>query len=188
MSYARRLHYSYADYLRALSDSEIKLEYCDGIIYAMAGGTPVHAELGANVIRLLGQALVGRCKVYTSDLKVRVDRSDLSTFPDATVLCGSLETSAIDPQAVVNPTLLVEVTSPSTEDSDRGDKLSHYKQLESLQGVLFVSHRAHRITLVERTGSVWLERDFRPGEEVRLPQLDVTLKVDEVYAGVALEG
>jgi Uma2 family endonuclease len=187
MSYARRLHYSYADYLQALADSEIKLEFCDGIIYAMAGGTPAHAELSANIIRLLGQALLGTCKVFTSDLKVRVERSDLSTFPDATVVCGSLAVSTLDPQAVVNPTVIVEVTSNSTEDSDRGDKLSHYKQLDSLNAVLFISHRTQRVTLIERQGSSWIESDHRSGEHVRISQPQLSFDVDAVYKEVALE-
>ena len=186
MSFARRLHYSYADYLRALADSEIKLEYCDGVIYAMAGGTPLHAELSANAIRLLGHALLGRCKVFTSDLKVRVESSDLSTFPDATVVCGPLETSAIDAHACINPSLLVEVTSDSTEDSDRGDKLSHYKQLASLRGVLFISHRTRRVTLVERQGTSWSEREHRQGEQVLIAEPQLSLSVDALYEGVTL--
>jgi Uma2 family endonuclease len=186
MSYARRLHYSYDEYLRALADSEIKLEYCEGIIYAMAGGTPVHAELSANVIRLMGQAFHGTCKVYTSDLRIRVEASDLSTFPDATVVCGPVKSSAIDANAVTNPTLLVEVTSNSTEDSDRGDKLSHYKQLASLKAVLFISHRMQRVTLVERHGEGWHEREHRSGEVVHLAEPRLTLSVDALYAGVTL--
>ncbi len=174
-------------YLSALAVSEIKLEYCDGIIYAMAGGTPSHAELSANVIRLLGQALLGgTCKVYTSDLKVRVERSDLSTFPDATVVCGPIKTSPIDSHAVVNPTLLVEVTSDSTEDSDRGDQLSHYKQIDSLKAVLFVSHRTPRVTLVERQGASWQEREHRMSEQVVVAEPNVTFSVGALYAGVAL--
>ncbi len=70
---------SYDDYLRALEQSEIKLEYCDGVIYAMAGGTPTHAELGANVVALLHERLKGQCKVHTSDLKVRIEATDLTT-------------------------------------------------------------------------------------------------------------
>ena len=136
MSTTRRVHHSYAEYLSLLEISHVKLEFCDGEIYAMAGGTPSHADLGASMTRLLGNALLGRCRVSSSDLKVRIEATDLTTFPDVSVVCGDRETAKIDPNAVVNPTLLVEVTSPSTEDYDRGEKLSHYKQLESLQAVL----------------------------------------------------
>ena len=93
-------------------------------------------------MRLVGNALLRRCSVYSSDLKVRIEATDFSTFPDAAVVCGNRELSSLDRNAVVNPTLLVEVTSPSTEDYDRGEKLSQYKQLPSLRAVLLVAHRS----------------------------------------------
>ena len=129
MSTAKRLHYDYADYLRSLEMSELKLEYCDGFIYAMAGGSPVHAQLSAATIVVLHRVLPKGCRLATSDMKVRVESTDLSTFPDVTVICGEARAAAIDENAVTNPTLIVEVTSKSTEDYDRGDKLSHYKQI-----------------------------------------------------------
>lgn len=187
MSSAKRLHYSYDEYLRVLADSSIKLEYCDGVIYAMAGGSIAHAALSAAVIRILGQLLHGNCIVFSSDLKIRVEASDLSTFPDASVLCGPQQTSPIDAHALTNPTLLVEVTSRSTEDYDRGDKLSNYKQIPSLKAVLFVSHRARSITLVERTASGWNERELRGGELVTIAEPAVTFAVDELYDGITLD-
>lgn len=186
MSTARRLHYSYAEYLAALEVSPLKLEYCDGEIYAMAGGSPEHADLAASAIRLLGNALQGRCRVSSSDLKVRIEASDLSTFPDVTVVCGKREVSTRDRNAVVNPTLLVEVTSASTEDYDRGEKLSHYKQCPSLCAVLFVSHRRPRVTVVSRAGSGWEQTEFRSGETLRLASPLLTLSVDALYEGVEL--
>jgi len=170
-----------------LERSEFKLEYGDGVIYAMAGGTITHAALGAAAARVLGQALAGTCRVFSSDLKVRIESSDLSTFPDLTIVCGPHETAAIDPHAITNPTLLVEVTSRSTEDYDRGDKLSHYKQLPSLRAVLFLSHRAIRLTIVERTERGWAEREARSGERVTIAQPKLEFDVDDLYAGIELE-
>lgn len=187
MSTAKRLHYTYDEYLRCLEVGELKLEYCDGVIYAMAGGTPAHAELSAVVIRVLGQTLLGRCRVYSSDLKVRVEASDLSTFPDVSVVCGDRLASARDANAIVNPSLLVEVTSRSTEDYDRGDKLSHYKQLPSLRAVLLVSHRSRRITCVVRTPKGWEERDYRSGESVRFDTPELEFAVDAIYDGIELD-
>lgn len=187
MSTAKRLHYGYDEYLRLLDESSIKLEYCDGVIYAMAGGSPAHAALAASFIRIAGQALAGRCTVYTSDLKIRVEASDLSTFPDVSVVCGPAQTSPRDANALTNPTLLVEVTSRSTEDYDRGDKLSHYKQLPSLRAVLFVSHRAVRVTIVERTANGWEEREVRGGEQVELRDPPLSFAVDDLYSSIALD-
>jgi Uma2 family endonuclease len=184
---ARRLHYSYEDYLRLLEVSNVKLEYCEGEIYAMAGGTPAHADLAASITRLLGNALQGRCRVSSSDLKVRIEETDLSTFPDVTVSCSDRRTSKKDSSAVINPTLLVEVTSRSTEDYDRGEKLNHYKQLDSLRAVIFVSHRKRQVSVVERTDDGFQESEFRSGDSVTLREPPCSFSVDELYEGVALE-
>jgi Uma2 family endonuclease len=187
MGTARRVHYRYDEYLSALEVSGVKLEYCEGEIYAMAGGTPTHADLAASMIRLLGNALVGRCRVSSSDLKVRIEATDLSTFPDVTVVCGERTVADIDPHAVTNPTVLVEVTSDSTEDYDRGEKLGHYKHLPGLAAVLFVSHRRPQVTLIERTAEGWQQREARAGEAVVLELPRLRFSVDELYAGVELD-
>jgi Uma2 family endonuclease len=184
---ARRLHYRYAEYLAALEVSGVKLEYCDGEIYAMAGGTPAHAELSASMTRLLGNALVGQCRVASSDLKVRIEATSLATFPDVTVVCGEREVAREDRNAVINPTLLVEVTSSSTEEYDRGEKLNHYKQCPTVSTVLFVSHEGPRITVVSRTARGWEERDHGPGEHVEVQNPRLSFSVDELYAGIALD-
>jgi Uma2 family endonuclease len=186
VSTARRLHHSYRDYLDALQHSNLKLEHCDGEIYALASGTPAHADLAASITRLLGNALVGQCRVSSSDLKVRIEATDLTTFPDVTVTCGERQRAQIDPNAIINPTLLVEVTSNSTEDYDRGEKLGHYKQLPSLMVVLFVSHRRAQVTAIVRSVDGWQEREFRSGENVVLENPKVSFSVDELYAGVEL--
>jgi len=157
---ARRVHHSYREYLELLELSSVKLEYCDGEIDAMAGGTPTHADLGA---------------------------SDLTTFPDVTVVYGERSTASIDRNAVVNPTLLVEVASSSTEGYDRGEKLSHYKQIASLVAVLIISHRRRQVTVVERSSHGWQQREARAGETVVIESLSLSLSVDELYAGVELD-
>ncbi|MDP3156844.1 MAG: Uma2 family endonuclease [Archangium sp.] len=187
MSTAKRLHYGYSDYLASLEMSELKLEYCDGVIYAMAGGTRAHAQLSAAVIVALHRVLPKSCLASTSDMKVRIEASDLSTFPDVSVVCGEPIMSSIDANALSNPTLLVEVTSKGTEDYDRGDKLSHYKQLPSLRVVLFVSHRKRSITRVQRTEGGWEEREFRAGEVVSVESPQLSFTVDEVYDGIVLD-
>ncbi len=188
MTPARHLHYSYEDYLRSLEQSELKLEYCAGVIYAMAGGTPTHAELGAAAISILRQALLGKCTVYTSDAKVRVEVTDFSVFPDVSVVCGERLVSAIDGNAIVNPTVLIEVTSRSTEEYDRGEKLRHYQRLPSLRAVLFISHRERQVSVVERSGAGWApERQVTAGQRVVLTEPAVSFSVDDLYAGVTLE-
>lgn len=98
-----------------------------------------------------------------------------------TVVRGERLVSPIDENAVVNPTIVVEVTSDSTEDYDRGEKLNHLQQCPSLRMVLFVSHRSPRVTSVTRRAS---GRDHGPGEQVLLDEWDARLSVDEIYAGI----
>jgi len=100
---ARRLHYTYAQYLALEEESPIRHEYLDGEIYAMAGGTPDHAALAASVISLLRPQLPRGCRLFTSDLRVRIAATGLSTYPDAAVIGGRTERSSDDGLAVVNP-------------------------------------------------------------------------------------
>jgi Uma2 family endonuclease len=154
----------------------------------MAGGTPTHAELGAAMIALLRPALIGTCSVHTSDAKVRVEASDFSAFPDVSVVCGERLVSPVDVNAIVNPTVLIQVTSRSTEDYDRGEKLSHYQRLPTLRAVLFISHREREVTVIERRQAGWVpERRVGPGQPGTRPRAESAPRVDDVYAGVTLE-
>lgn len=178
---ARGLHYTYAEYLSLEEEGSVRHEYLDGEIYAMAGGSPEHAALAAAVIRRIGRLPRG-CRIFTSDLRVRIAGTGLSTYPDAAVICGRALRAPDDPLAVVNPVLLVEVTSASTEDYDRGEKLKHYKSLPSVREVLIVSHRGPHLTLHRREPEGWLELQATRGETIELAALAARLSVDEVYA------
>lgn len=179
---ARRRNYTYAEYLVLEEGSSVRHEFFDGEIYAMAGGTPTHAALAASIIGLVRAQLRTGCRVYTSDLRVRIPETGLSTYPDVTVVCGQTIRAVDDPHAVTNPVLLVEVTSHSTEDYDRDEKLAQYQQLPSVQEVLIVSHR--RVELLchrrELDGN-WTARHAGAGETLALASVGATLIVDEVY-------
>ncbi len=174
------MHYTYADYLFLEEDSSVRHEYFDGEIYAMAGGTPDHAILAGSVIGILRELTRQTCRVGTSDLRVRTP-SGLSTYPDGTVICGATERAAEDPQAVTNPLILVEITSNSTEDYDRGEKLRHYQSIPSLREVLIVSHREPRITLYRREDNVWSSSEAVAGGEVSLQSIGGVIRVDDIY-------
>lgn len=158
--------FTFDDYLRVEEDSVIRHEFLDGRIWAMAGGTPAHARICANVIALLGVALgARRCAVFTTDLRIRVRATGLATYPDVSVICGQVELDLTDPKrhTALNPKLLVEVLSPSTEDYDRGEKLEHYQQIPSLEEVMLVSHDEHKIVVWRRSGSGWQATEHRDG-------------------------
>jgi Uma2 family endonuclease len=166
MSHLRReLHYTLAEYIVLQAHSSVKHEHLDGEIYAMAGGTPDHAALAAALLRSVGAALTPPCRFFSSDLRVYCAESGLTTYPDATIVCGPTERSAADKLAVTNPRALFEITSPSTEDYDRGAKLAHYKQIASVLAVIIVSHREKRVSRHARTtaDAEWTTTEFTSG-------------------------
>lgn len=173
--------YTFQEYLELEEVSRVRHEFLAGEIYAMAGGTPEHAAISAHITALLGPQLE-QCKIYSSDLRVRVLATGLATYPDVTLICGRSERDPESPTHVTNPTLIVEVKSRSTEEYDRGEKLEHYKQVPSLKTILLVNHRLPELEMWEREGSRWHSRKFGPGEVVRLTAVDASLSVDEVYA------
>ncbi|MBS2023305.1 MAG: Uma2 family endonuclease, partial [Deltaproteobacteria bacterium] len=181
-------HYTYDDYLRVEADSDVRHEFLNGEIFAMAGGTPEHAALGASLAFTVRSKLPANCKQFTSDLRIFIESSGLTTYPDSSVVCGPVARSSVDPLAITNPSILFEVTSPSTEEYDFGAKLNHYQTLPSLKAVVIVSHKAPLITVFARAGDAWERREARPGEQatVSTGELSLGLSVDEIYA--ALQG
>ena len=187
----RRLHtYDYAAYLEYESSSNVKHEYLDGEIYAMAGGTVEHAVIAVNVSSALSTQLRrGSCVVAGSDLKVRVLATGLATYPDVTVICGAVERDPQSRHVVLNPTLLVEVLSDCTEAWDTGEKLEHYKRIPSLRECVFVSHRERRVEVLTRAGGDrWTSRAAAPGEVLTLESVGCSLAVDDVYRNVEIAG
>jgi len=180
----RRVHHTLAEYLALEEESQVRHEFFAGEIYAMAGGTPDHAALAAAVLQLVGSALPRGCRAYTSDLRVRIESTGLSTYPDGAVVCGKTDRSREDPLAVVNPVLLVEVTSRSTEEYDRTTKLEHYQALPGVREVLIVSHREPWLALHRREGDGrWTCVEAKGGGSVNLACIGATLAVDDVYRG-----
>jgi Uma2 family endonuclease len=182
---AHRLHrYTYAEYVALEMISAEKHEFLDGEIYAMAGGSEEHSALAAEMVRVLGNAARdGRCRAHTSDLRIYVESVGLATFPDCSVVCGPLQQHEPSPKATaLNPTILVEVTSDSSEDYDRGLKLEYYRTIPTLREYVIVSHRERRI-VVERRGDdgEWTTRAALTGERIELSSLDAELIVDDIY-------
>lgn len=180
---ARRPHYSLKEYLIIEEMSGVRHEYLDGNIFAMAGGTPDHARICANLISLLSNRLEARpCAVFTSDVRVRVQATGLLTYPDVSVLCGRAERDAEDKNALINPIVLVEVTSPSTEAYDRGAKLDHYKRIPSLREVVLVDHAERRVEVWRRgEDERWAVEATAPAGTVHLAALGCELPLELIY-------
>lgn len=180
---AHSVRHSYHEYLVLEATSNTKHEYLAGQIYAMGGGTPEHAAVAGNVVALLNAQLRGRqCRVYTSDLRVRVLTTALATYPDVTVVSGQLELDPEDANTAVNPVVLVEVLSTSTEKYDRDDKFLHYRQIPSLRECVLVSHDSRHIEVRRRgQGDEWTTERWAAGQTAILASLPCQLAVDEVY-------
>lgn len=178
---------SYADYLAMERVSDVRHEWYNGRTYAMAGGTIAHGELASSMQRELGTlALACGCRVFSSDVKIRVLATGLATYPDASMICGPLRRDPADPDAITNPTLIVEVLSDSTEGYDRGEKARHYRQIPSLRDYVLVSQHEPRIEVYSREGDHWALRAVEAGEAIALTALVGALVVDRVYQGVEL--
>lgn len=175
--------FTYEEYLERERETGLKHEWLDGQIYAMSGGTPEHARLIMEVGYALRRGLdPTRCRAYSSELKVRIAATGLVTYPDVTVICGGVEADLTDPNAVLNPTVLVEVLSPRTEAYDRGEKWAHYQRLPSLQAYLLVEQMRPRLELFERVdGGVFAYRVAEAGERVHVKCLGIDLDVDALY-------
>lgn len=184
MSERARQLFSFDDYVMVEEMSPIKHEFLDGHVWAMAGGTPERAALAAKVASLLDRQLEGRpCRVFSSDLRVRVKATGLGTYPDVSVVCGRLEIDPDDPKkhTVTNPKVEVEVLSPSTADYDRSEKLSHYQQIPSVEEVVLVSHEARRIDVWRRVGSEWTRTAIEGEGVATLGSIACALALDDVY-------
>lgn len=173
------------EYLAIERAAPTKSEFYDGEMFAMAGGSPRHSRIGTNVAVEFGNKLRGKkCVPYNADLRILIERTGLFTYPDLSVVCGPLQFGAGD-DTVTNPTLLVEVLSPSTEAYDRGQKFIQYRQIPSLHEYLLVSQSEPLLELFSRQADgLWTLRQAAGDAELEIPSLGITVALAEIYAGV----
>jgi Uma2 family endonuclease len=175
-------------YLALDRAATLKSEYVDGHIVAMGGGSANHSRLKLALARIVGNQLAGSaCEAFDSDLRVRVDAGRYA-YPDLPVVCGGSRFEDAHDDTLLNPTALVEVLSPSTEATDRGEKWARYRQLASLRHYVLVSQDRPLIEVFTRAGDVWTFSDARGlAAEIRLEAVGVSLRLGEVYERVALD-
>jgi Uma2 family endonuclease len=166
-----------------------KHAYYRGEVFAMAGATREHNLIVFNTIVALGEKLRDRpCEAYPSDMRVRVPATGLYTYPDVSVVCGDpvFEDNVRD--TLLNPQILVEVLSPSTEAYVRGKKLANYRTLPSLREVLLIAQDEvlvdHYVRQPEQPGDGWLLRSLAAGTTITLASIGCALPVDDFYLKV----
>jgi Uma2 family endonuclease len=184
------LRYTPEQYLEMERQADTKSEYFGGEIFAMAGASESHNLIVTNVIREFSTQLRGRpCKTYPSDMKVEVGPSGLFTYPDVSVVCGEVRFRDERRDMVQNPTVIVEVLSPSTEAYDRGAKFAQYRRLLSLTDYLMVSPEEYRVEhFVRQPDNNWLLSEVTSGDEaVQIASLGCELPMWELYDRVEFE-
>jgi Uma2 family endonuclease len=188
MSTQPRRRYTLEEYFALELASDEKYEYFDGEVFNMSGGSRDHEQIIANCLVALRAALRGRpCRVYPSNLRVKVPSQPPYRYPDLTALCDAPSFEQIGGVDVLtNPSLIVEVLSPSTEGYDRGDKFSHYKSIESFAEYLLIAqHRPHATRFVKQANNLWAQEEFNDlGDTLRLATLDCELSLRDLYEGV----
>ena len=172
------------EYLAKERKAEYKSEYFNGEIYAMAGANRKHNKIVGNLTGLVWQHLKGKdCEFYPNDMRVFVPKTGLYTYPDLVVVCGEPKFQDKVFDTLLNPTLLVEVISESTESYDRGKKFQHYRSIESLQEYVLVSQDEAGIEKYIKQGSgFWvLSEAFGLDAKIKLDSIDCEIALSEVF-------
>lgn len=179
------------EYLAMEVDSAVKHEYFNGEIFQMAGASLPHFQICSNTNTSISSQLKGRdCRSGQSDLRITIPATGLFTYPDVIVFCGEPELlDETKPDTLLNPTLIVEVLSPSTAEYDRGPKFDHYKTIESLKEYVLVWQDKKRVArYTKRDDSSWVLTDFIGDEAIiELSSIDCTLLMDDIYDKVEIE-
>lgn len=179
------------EYLRMEESARTKHEFRHGRMIDMAGATTDHVRIATNLSRQIGNRLEGRpCEAYGSDLRVRINESGSYYYPDVTVVCGSVEYARPDRRTtIINPKVVIEVTSPSTEADDRGDKFNDYRRIGSLQEYVLISQERVQVeTFHRQPEGLWVigPTVTELNQSVKFRSLDIEISLSEIYARVEL--
>ena len=179
------------EYIASERKATLKSEYLNGEILAMSGASLVHARIIADIVTELNTQLRGQgCEVITNDMRVKTGPKGAYFYPDVVAFCGEpqFEDNVFD--TLLNPTLVIEVLSPSTEVYDRGEKFAHYQELTSLREYILVSQDRIRVEQYRLIKTQWVQKEFHEQEDVmplisigcELRLLDIYRRVPEVIA------
>jgi Uma2 family endonuclease len=177
------------DYLAFERKATTRHEYLNGQIVAMSGASFAHNFITVNIATHLNiQLMDGECRVATSDMRVKVTQTGSYVYPDVVVVCGEPRAEDDTFDTLLNPTLIVEVLSPSTEVYDRGEKFEHYQQIATLKEYILISQDKIRVEHYRRQEADWLQTEFQGLEEV-LPLLSVgcELRLQDIYRRVKFD-
>ena len=183
---ATTLTISVEDYLRMEEASDVRHEYHRGELFSMAGGTKNHGTLG-NAINGELYAICKHkpCRPYSGDVRIRIEAKGCFLYPEASVVCGPVETAKDDPNSIINPVLIAEVLSPGTEAYDRGEKFRLYRMLDSFQEYVLINQSRPLVEVFFRLGEVWEMRTYEGLDaQIELKSLSATILLSDLYQHV----
>jgi Uma2 family endonuclease len=175
-------------YLQMEEQSDIKHEYIDGEIYAMAGASDPHVTVAGNLFALIRSHVRGSdCRVYISDMKAQIEKANRYYYPDVMVTCD--ERDKENSGYKKNYCLIVEVLSESTERFDRGDKFADYQLVETLQEYVLINTKRRRVECFRRsTQGLWILQTYTPEEKLfELKSIGFEVRIEDLYEDVVFE-
>lgn len=191
MAVARQEIYSPAEYLAFDEKARTRHEYWNGEIYLMSGSTPKHNRITLNVVGALDRALAKRkapCTVYATDLRLRIEKANVYTYPDVMVICGKLEYDGNRQDVVLNPSVIVEISSDSTKRFDHTNKFAAYRLVPSLQAYVMVDQHSIFVECFQKdTSGQWIVQvyDALP-ESLQVNSLGVEIPLRAIYAQIEM--
>ncbi|MDF2187667.1 Uma2 family endonuclease [Paraflavitalea sp. CAU 1676] len=188
VSYSKRL-YTIEEYLESEARSDIKREYYQGELFAMAGVALPHNIITSNLQTSLGIGLKGKsCRPFGSDMRIHIPANTLFTYPDISIVCGTPQTLNNDDFNVLNPTVIIEVLSPSTKNYDRGNKFKLYRDILSLREYILVdSESVHIEDFAVNADNHWELQEYRTLEErLHLKGISLQIPLVEIYEDTSL--
>lgn len=181
----RTQRYTVDEYFELDQNSETRYEYVYGYVVAMAGASPEHELIVANIITALKNQdrKAGQCKVFASNLRTEIKKNGRYAYPDVNIVCGERQMGAN--KTLLNPTVVFEVLSSSTKAYDLSDKGDDYRRISSLQEIVYVYQDQPRVTHIFRQGDQWIIRDYDTTKDMfELPSIGCKLNFSEIYADV----
>ena len=185
-SAATKKRFTPQEYLALERMSETRNEYYNGEIFAMSGASREHNLISVNLLRDLGNQLEDRpCEAYPSDMRVSIEATGLYTYPDVSVVCGEPRFQDRRVDILLNPTVIVEVLSPTTEAYDRGDKFRHYRRIGSLREYVLISQNRMMVERYTRQGNDWVYSDMTdPDQILKLESIGCQIPLNRIYARI----
>ena len=185
----QKKNYTVQEYLEMEKQALEKHEYYNGEIFAMSGASTRHNIISTNIIIALGIALKGKsCRPYGSDLRIHIPENSLFTYPDISIICGEVIASKEDEDTATQPTVIIEILSPSTKNYDRGVKFMLYRAIPALKEYILIDSKSiHAEYFAINKEGLWQLKEYNnPEEKIIIETLNVQLLLEDVYEGSKL--